>query len=105
LQLPIYSHCARVSLDQHRGRRWTLREALYVSFEGERAVVPFNKPKGPSIDELIDTAQDRLLTTLDRIAEGRFPPQPAKKSMCGPCPYVAVCRLEYVEPDVEPSAL
>ena len=96
LQLPIYSHCARVSLDQHRGRRWMLREALYVSFEGERAVVPFNKQKGPPIDELIDAAQDRLLTTLDRIAEGRFPPQPSKKSICGPCPYVAVCRLEYV---------
>lgn len=97
LQLPIYSHCARVSLDEHRSRRWTLGEALYVSFEGERAVVPFNKAKGPHIDELIAQAQDRLLTTLDRIAEGRFPPQPSKKSICGPCPYVSVCRLEYVE--------
>jgi RecB family exonuclease len=104
LQLPIYSHCARVSLDQHRGRAWTLREALYVSFEGERPVVPLNKPKGPPIDELIHDAQDRLLTTLDRIAEGRFPPQPAKKSMCGPCPYAAVCRLEYVEEPGAPGA-
>ena len=105
LQLPIYSHCARVSLEEHRGRTWTLREALYVSFEGERAVVPFNKQKGPPIDELIEAAQHRLLTTLDRIAEGRFPPQPSKKSICGPCPYVTVCRLEYVAPDVEPTAL
>jgi RecB family exonuclease len=104
LQLPIYSHCARTSLDQHRARRWTLREAVYVSFEGERPVVEF-KAKGRTLDDLIDDAQDRLLGTLDRIAEGRFPPQPSKKSMCGPCPYVAVCRLEYVEPDVEPSAL
>jgi RecB family exonuclease len=97
LQLPIYSHCARGSLEERRGRRWTLREALYVSFEGERAVVPLNKPAGPPIDELIEAAQDRLLSTLDRIAEGRFPPQPSKKSICGFCPYGAVCRLEYVE--------
>jgi RecB family exonuclease len=98
LQLPIYSHCARVSLDGHRGRQWTLGEALYVSFEGDRPVVPF-KAKGRTVDDLIGDAQDRLLTTLDRIAEGRFPAQPLKKSLCGPCPYVAVCRLEYVEAD------
>jgi RecB family exonuclease len=98
LQLPIYSHCARVSLDGHRGRHWTLAEALYVSFEGDRPVVPF-KAKGRTVDDLISDAQDRLLTTLDRIAEGRFPARPLKKSLCGPCPYVAVCRLEYVEAD------
>jgi ATP-dependent helicase/DNAse subunit B len=95
LQLPIYSHCARVSLEGHRGRRWTLGEALYLSFEGNKAVVPF-RAKGRTVDELIADAQDRLLATLDRIAAGDFPPQPSKKSLCGPCPYSSVCRLEYV---------
>jgi ATP-dependent helicase/DNAse subunit B len=96
LQLPIYSHCAHVVLEGHRSRKWTLSEALYLSFEGSRAVVPF-KAKGRTVDELIADAQDRLLTTLDRIAEGQFPPQPSKKSLCGACPYAVVCRLEYVD--------
>jgi RecB family exonuclease len=96
LQLPIYSHCAHVSLAGHRSRKWTLSEALYLSFEGSKAVVPF-RAKGRTLDELVADAHDRLLTTLDRIAEGRFPPQPAKKSLCGYCPYAAVCRLDYVD--------
>ncbi len=96
LQLPIYSLCARVSLEGHASRTWKLDEALYLSFEGNKAVVPF-KAKGRAVDELITDAEDRLLTTLDRIAAGHFPPQPLRKSMCGACPYVAVCRLEYVE--------
>jgi RecB family exonuclease len=98
LQLPIYSHCARVSLEQQRGRRWTLGEAMYLSFEGEKAVVLF-RAKSRTVDELIGDAEDRLLTTLDRIAAGHFPPQPSKRSLCGPCPYAVVCRLEYVEAD------
>jgi RecB family exonuclease len=103
LQLPIYSHCARVSLAGHASRTWTLGEALYLSFEGDKAVVPF-RAKGRTVDELIDTAQDRLLGTLDRIAAGRFPAQPSKKSLCGPCPYATVCRLEYVADDQADSA-
>jgi hypothetical protein len=38
-----------------------------------------------------------LVDALDRIAEGHFPPMPAKKSFCGPCSYRTVCRLEYTE--------
>jgi CRISPR/Cas system-associated exonuclease Cas4 (RecB family) len=49
------------------------------------------------MDEVISAAEDRLLTTLDAIAAGHFPPRPLKKSMCGPCPYTTVCRREYVE--------
>jgi RecB family exonuclease len=96
LQLPIYSLCAQRSLDGHRNRKWTLGEALYLSFEGHRTVVPL-KAKGRTMDEVIASAEDRLLATLDNIAAGHFPPRPLKKSMCGPCPYATVCRLEYVE--------
>jgi len=96
LQLPLYSFCARESLRRTRGGTWTLAEALYLSFESDKAVVPL-RARGTTIDELIDDAQDRLLTTLDRIAEGHFPPRPAVKSLCKPCPYRTVCRLEIVE--------
>jgi RecB family exonuclease len=100
LQLPIYSLCARTRLEGHDGRSWRLGEALYLSFEGDRAVVPL-RVRGKTLDELIDAAQDRLLTTLDDIAAGSFPPRPARKSMCTACPYSAVCRLERIEPDDE----
>ena len=63
---------------------------------------PSDRRRDAASTMLLDDAQDRLLTTLDRIAEGHFPPQPQKKSLCGFCPYASVCRLEYVE---EPGAL
>ena len=97
LQLPIYAHLARVLLEQSRGRTWRLGEALYVSFEGDKAVVPLRPARGQSLDDLIVDAQQRTIRALDAIAEGQFPPRPLKKSICGPCSYRAVCRLEIVE--------
>ena len=97
LQLPIYSSCARRSLEGYRNRRWTLGEALYLSFEGNRTVVPL-KVKDAD-DGRTDCRQQKIgcwRHSID-IAAGHFPPRPLKKSMCGPCPYVAVCRREYVE--------
>jgi ATP-dependent helicase/nuclease subunit B len=96
LQLPIYALLARETLRQQRGQEWTLAEAVYVSFEGDKAVVPLKPGKGRTLDDVMDDAQDRLVAVLDLIAEGRFPPSPAKKSLCGPCSYRAVCRLEIV---------
>lgn len=102
LQLPIYSYVSRESLRATRGGTWTIAEAMYLSFEGDKAVVTL-RARGRTIDELLDDAQDRLLQTLDDIAEGRFPPRPARKALCGPCPYRAVCRLEIVEAVAEQS--
>jgi ATP-dependent helicase/nuclease subunit B len=96
LQLPIYSFVALESLRAARGGHWTIAEALYLSFEGDKAVVPL-RARGRATDELIADAQARLIQTLDDIAAGVFPPRPARRSLCGPCPYRAVCRLEYVD--------
>jgi RecB family exonuclease len=97
LQLPIYAHLAREVLARTRGRRWTLGEALYLSFEGDKAVVAMRPARGQTLDDVIADAQDRLIRALDSIAAGDFPARPAKKSLCGPCSYRAVCRLEIVE--------
>ena len=97
LQLPIYAHLARELLAKARGRAWILGEAIYLSFEGDRAVVPLRPTRGQSLDDLIVEAQHRTVQALDWIAEGRFPPRPAKKSLCGPCSFRAVCRLEIVD--------
>lgn len=99
LQLPVYSDVARQALAAD-GEPWAIAEALYLSFEGDKAVVPL-QARNKTLDVLLAEAQERLLTTLDRIAEGRFPPSPARKSLCAPCPYRAVCRLEIVDRDQE----
>jgi RecB family exonuclease len=97
LQLPIYSYIARESLRRARGGSWAVAEAMYLSFEGPKAVVPL-RARGRTLDEVMADAQDRLLGTLDRIAAGHFPPQPARKSMCASCAFPGVCRLDHVEP-------
>jgi ATP-dependent helicase/DNAse subunit B len=97
LQLPLYAHLARRSLQSARGGRWTLDEAMYISFEGDKAIVRLRPAKGQTLDDVIVDAEDRLVDALERIAMGLFPPQPAKKSFCGPCSYRSVCRLDYTE--------
>jgi ATP-dependent helicase/DNAse subunit B len=99
LQLPIYARLASEALQRSRGGTWVLDEAMYVSFEGERAVVPLRPPRGESLDAVIADAEERMLDALGRIEAGQFPPQPAKKSLCGPCGYRAVCRLEWRDGD------
>jgi RecB family exonuclease len=96
LQLPIYGLCARRRLEGRGGRTWTIGEALYVSFEGAKVEKPL-KARGRSLDDLLDDAQERLIDTLENIAAGAFPARPASKSLCGPCAYKTVCRLDFVE--------
>jgi hypothetical protein len=97
LQLPVYAHLARESLNASRGGHWQLDEAMYVSFEGDRAIVKLRPAKGQTLEDVVADAEDRLVDALDRIAQGHFPPRPSKKSFCGPCAYRTVCRLEYTE--------
>lgn len=97
LQLPIYAHLAREVLQRSGRGAVTLGEALYLSFEGNRPVVPLRPSKGQTLDDVIADAEERALRALDRIAEGQFPVRPLKKSLCSPCSFRAVCRLQIVE--------
>jgi RecB family exonuclease len=96
LQLPIYSFIARERLRASRALDFTIGEAFYLSFEGDKSVVAL-KAKDKTTDDLLADAQDRLVQALDDIAAGRFPPRPARKALCRPCSYRAVCRLELVD--------
>ena len=97
LQLPIYARLAREVLQRSGRGSVSLGEALYLSFEGNRPVVPLRPPKGQTLDDVIADAEERALGALDRIAEGKFPVRPLKKSLCSPCSFRAVCRLQIVE--------
>jgi len=91
LQLPIYSACVRTSLRQQHGRDIPASEAMYLSFEGPRAVVPLEE-RGKAFDELTAAAAHRLVAALDNIAAGHYPARPETKNLCTMCAFTAVCR-------------
>ena len=74
LQLPIYSLCAEQRLAGHRGRTWTLGEAVYLAFKGPRRVVPLFTRR-PIATKVLSEAQQRLADAVDAIARGEFPPR------------------------------
>jgi RecB family exonuclease len=95
LQLPIYALCAEQRLAGHRGRSWTLGEAMYIAFGGPKRVVPLfsSAAKRP---QALAAAQARLVSAIDAIALGEFPPRPDHVHRCGTCAYSRVCRKDYV---------
>jgi RecB family exonuclease len=95
LQLPIYGLCAEQRLASHRGRTWTLGEAVYLAFKGPRRVVPLFSSSGDRTKAL-DDAQQRLAETVDAIARGEFPPTPDDVYRCETCSFASVCRKDYI---------
>jgi RecB family exonuclease len=91
LQLPVYSACVRTALRQTHGRDIPASEAMYLSFEGPRAIVPLEE-RGKAFDELTAAAGHRLVAALDDIAAGHYPARPEAKNLCTMCAFVAVCR-------------
>ena len=95
LQLPIYSICAEQRLVSHKGRSWTLGEAAYLAFKGQKRVVPLFATPGDKAKVLAE-AQERLALTVDAIARGEFPPTPDDVWRCETCSFASVCRKDYV---------
>jgi RecB family exonuclease len=95
LQLPIYGLCAEQRLQQHHGRRWTLGEAAYIAFRGTKRVTPLFTRRADR-DEVLASAQEKLIDAVDGIERGDFPPTPDDVFLCGFCSYAAVCRKDYV---------
>ena len=98
LQLPIYSACVRTSLTKQHGRDVPASEAMYLSFEGPRAVVPLEE-RGKDFDDLTAAAAHRLVAALDNIAAGHYPAKPETKNLCTMCAFTAVCRNVGGAPD------
>jgi ATP-dependent helicase/nuclease subunit B len=95
LQLPIYSLCAEQRLASHRGRSWSLGEAAYLAFKGQRRVVPLFSSPADRVKVLAE-AQERLAATVNAISRGEFPPTPDDVWRCETCSFTAVCRKDYV---------
>lgn len=91
LQLPIYSACVQTNLVTTHGRKIAASEAMYLSFEGPKAIVPLEE-RGKVFEDLTTAAGHRLVATLDAIAAGHYPARPETKNLCTMCAFVAVCR-------------
>jgi len=94
VQLPAYAASARQRLEGHGGRSWRPADAAYVTF-GKTPYVPLAK-KADALDAALAEGEARLLTVVDRIERGEFPPSPRSRHQCAYCPYSSVCRKDYV---------
>ena len=95
LQLPVYGLCAQQELDGRHGRRWTVSRAGYIAFKEKNAFVSI----GASLEKALIEGQERLLSAVSGIEEGRFPPRPDEPWLCSRCGYSLVCRKDYVGDD------
>ena len=96
LQVPIYALCAQETLAARDGRDWSVDEASYVALSGKRALVPVIKAGAADPGAVLAAARDRLVSVLDGVAAGVFPPRPHEPRMCVYCAYSSVCRKDYV---------
>lgn len=94
LQLPIYGLCAEQRLSGYRGRAWTFGEAAYVAFKGPKRVVPLFSASDR--DRVLAEAQVRLVSVVDAVERGDFPPAPDDIFRCETCSFTSVCRKDYV---------
>jgi RecB family exonuclease len=94
LQLPIYGICAQQALEGRHQRSWTLGRAGYVAFREKNAFVSLGG--SASLDEALAAGQERLLTAVNGIERGEFPPDPDEPFLCTRCAYSTVCRKDYV---------
>ncbi|MBI4476607.1 MAG: PD-(D/E)XK nuclease family protein, partial [Acidobacteria bacterium] len=95
IQLPIYALMAEQRLAGYRGRRWVPGEAGYLAFGRQEFGSIGETPT--DLAEQISEGQHRLLSTIEAIERGSFPPQPAEPFFCSTCVYSSVCRKDYVE--------
>ena len=98
LQLAVYAVCVRQKLRGYRGRDWQLAEAAYISFRGDRTVVPLT-PGREDADAALADAERQVVEIANAIAAGVFPPRPRTRSLCQYCAYATVCRKDYVDAD------
>jgi RecB family exonuclease len=95
LQLPVYSVCTVQYLRTVKGETWQPGQAGYIAFGGDRRFIPM-LGRGKDQETTLRDAQTRLLTTIDAIERGEFPPRPSDIMLCTRCAHVAVCRKDYV---------
>ena len=96
LQAGIYALCVQERLRERDGQPWPVAEAIYLAFSGKRSQAPVVKAGDPESEKALEGARTRLLTIVDRVAHGEFPPQPTDEILCDFCAYAAVCRKDYV---------
>jgi ATP-dependent helicase/DNAse subunit B len=95
LQLPVYGICAQQDLDGRHGRHWTISRAGYIAFKEKNPFVSI----GMNLEKALEEGQERLISAVQDVEEGNFPPRPDEPWLCSRCGYALVCRKDYVGDD------
>ena len=98
VQLQVYTSAIRQQLDRSGDPRQPA-EAFYLSLEGDPPIRSLRPAKGQALDDVLNEGEQRMVQVLDDIAAGHFPARPSPLSLCAQCPFDAVCRKQFVEPD------
>lgn len=98
VQLQVYTSAIRQQLDRAGDPRQPA-EAFYLSLEGDTPIKSLRPAKGQALDDVLSDAEQRMVQVLDDIGAGHFPARPSPLSLCAQCPFDAVCRKQFVEPD------
>lgn len=92
LQLPIYAMAAtRVIKKEAR-----VAAAYYLHIHSRKRGSELSKEgdAATSLEQLIDHAEQRIRTYVERIRGGSFPVQPNGDSVCQACDYGVMCRIQ-----------
>jgi hypothetical protein len=75
---------------------WTIGTAEYMAFSGRRTIVPVIRGDAEESAAILTDVRGRLVSVLDGIAHGDFPPRPHDAGICRHCEHAPVCRKDYV---------
>ena len=96
MQLAVYAHCIRQSMEQQdAGGTHPVAAAMYLAFGDDRRFEGRLADSPGELEYAIHARTSAFAAVIDRIEGGEFPPQPRRTSECTWCGYAGVCRKEY----------
>ena len=95
VQIGVYAHAARQSLEARDGRPHPVRAAMYLAFGDERTLEGRLGDREQPASLAVEARAADFASAVARIEAGEFPPQPKRPSECLWCAAAGVCRKEY----------
>jgi ATP-dependent helicase/DNAse subunit B len=105
IQIGVYAHCVRQSLEQRDGQPYTVGAAMYLAFGDDRQLEGRLGDRNQPAAIAVETRASAFAAAVSRIEAGEFPPRPRDTSHCQWCQFSGVCRKEYrVESETDEAA-
>jgi ATP-dependent helicase/nuclease subunit B len=106
VQVGVYAHCARQTLERETGRAHPVSAAMYLAFGDDRRIESALGGKDEPIDVAVQARASAFESAVRDIEAGEFPPRPKQPAGCQWCGYAGLCRKEYrIEDDETADAV